>query len=146
MEQCQYELRLLGTILIPTFEKILSADPADLPDVLPNIGKIKTLWLMNFYEHSLDLLRDLHTMFHNYLVNINTFLNLCDEEDEEVTKIEAEKRETVYYSVMELLNKFESSVTNANGNVYMFRDQLVTLTKKIVSHVCFNVTHNLQPF
>jgi len=64
-------------------------------------------------------------MFHNYLVNINTFLNLCDEEDEEVTKIEAEKRETVYYSVMELLNKFESSVTNANGNVYMFSSVFV---------------------
>ena len=54
----------------------------------------------------------------NYLVNVNIMVNFS-EKTPEVT-FEAEKRETIYYSVMELLNKFESSVTNTETKAFLY--------------------------
>ena len=72
---------------------------------------INTLLRMKYYRHSWDALKDIHDLAANYLCNINIMLNF-NEKTEEV-RFEAEKRETIYYSVMELLNKFESTVTNS---------------------------------
>ena len=117
-DQCEYELRLLETILMPTFDKIMSGDKDELPDNLPKFENIKTLLRMQYYRHAWDCLKDLHDLIANYLVNINIMINF-NEATEEV-KFEAEKRETIYYSVMELLNKFETSVTNSEGKEYIF--------------------------
>ena len=118
LDQCSYELRLLETILMPTFDKIMSGDKDELPDLLPRFENIKTLLRMNYYQHAWDALKDLHDLIQNYLVNINIMINFNDATEE--VKFEAEKRETMYYSVMELLNKFESSVTNADDREYIF--------------------------
>merc|ERR1719412_749301 len=45
-------------------------------------------------------------------------INFNDPSEE--LKFEAEKRETMYYSTMELLNKFESQVTNSEDTEYIF--------------------------
>ena len=82
----------------------------EMPEKLPHMENIKTLLRMKYYKHSYDALKDIHDLAANYLSNINIILNFNENTDE--LKFEAEKRETIYYSVMELLNKFESSVTN----------------------------------
>ena len=66
---------------------------------------------MKYYRHSWDALKDIHDLVANYRCNINIMLNF-NESTEEV-KYEAEKREAIYFSVNELLNKFESTVTNS---------------------------------
>merc|ERR1712106_1175929 len=38
----------------------------------------------------------------------------------EETKIEADRREIIYYSVLALLNKFETSITNVEGTLSLF--------------------------
>merc|ERR1711892_325326 len=73
-----------------------------------------------FYEHSADALKDLHDLIHAYKVGLNVLLNLCSPQEIEETKKEAERRETIYYSVMELLDKFESSITNVGETVALF--------------------------
>ena len=90
---------------------LFSGDKAELPEKLPPLENIKTLLRMKYYRHSWDALKDIHDLAANYLCNINIMLNF-NERTEEV-RFEAEKRETIYYSVMELLNKFESTVTNS---------------------------------
>ena len=117
-DQCVYELRLLETVLMPTFDKIMGGDKTELPDVLPRLDNIKTLLRMNYYNHSYDALKDLHDLVENYKVNINIMINFNDPSEE--LKFEAEKRETMYYSTMELLNKFESQVTNSEDTEYIF--------------------------
>ena len=77
---------------------------------LPHMENIKTLLRMKYYKHSYDALKDIHDLAANYLCNINIMLNFNEATEE--LRFEAEKRETIYYSIMELLNKFESSVTN----------------------------------
>lgn len=119
-EQCEYELRLLETILMPTFDKIIDGDKIELPEHLPNFGKIKSLLQLKFYEHSADALKDLHDLIHAYNVGLNVLLNLCSPQEIEETKIEAERRENIYYSVMELLTKFETSITNVDGTLALF--------------------------
>ena len=69
-DQCVYELRLLETVLMPTFDKIMGGDKTELPDVLPRLDNIKTLLRMNYYNHSYDALKDLHDLVENYKVNI----------------------------------------------------------------------------
>ena len=117
-DQCAYELRLLETILMPTFDKIMTGDKVELPETLPRFENIKTLLRMNYYKHSHHCLKDIHDMINNYLVNINIMVNFNDKTEE--VAFEAEKRETVYYSVMELLNKFESSMTNTDTKSYIY--------------------------
>ena len=64
------------------------------------------------------ILIDLHDLTQNYLVNINVMINFNDPTDD--VRFEAEKRETIYYSVVELLKKFESSVTNSEDREYTY--------------------------
>ena len=82
----------------------------EMPEKLPHMENIKTLLRMKYYKHSYDALKDIHDLAANYLCNINIMLNFSENTEE--LRFEAEKRETIYYSIMELLNKFESSVTN----------------------------------
>ena len=85
----------------------------DIPgdkEKLPHMENIKTLLRMKYYNHSYDALKDIHDLVANYFSNINIMLNFS--EDTEEHRFEAEKRETIYYLVMELLNKFENNVTN----------------------------------
>ena len=117
-DQCLYELRLLETILMPTFEKIITGDRLELPETLPRFENIKTLLRMDYYKHSHHCLKDIHDMINNYMVNINIMVNFNDKTPE--VAFEAEKRETIYYSVMELLNKFESSVTNTETRAFIY--------------------------
>jgi len=119
-EQCEYELRLLETILMPTFDNLVNGDKKDLPEQLPNFTKIKTLLQMKYYEHSADCLKDLHDLIHVYNVNLNVHLNLCIPQDSEATKHEVEKRQVIYVSVTELLNKFETSITNVDETLSLF--------------------------
>ena len=90
---------------------MFSGDKAELPEKLPPLENIRILLRMKYYRHSWDALKDIHDLAANYQCNINIMLNF-NEKTEEV-RFEAEKRETIYYSVMELLNKFESTVTNS---------------------------------
>ena len=66
---------------------------------------------MKYYRHSWDALKDIHDLVANYRCNINIMLNFNDSTEE--VKYEADKREAILYSVNELLNKFESTVTNS---------------------------------
>ena len=119
-EQCEYELRLLETVLMPTFDTLIDPEKIDLPDTLPNLGKIKSLLQLKFYEHSADALKDLHDLLNSYKIGINVLVNLCSPQEVQNTRIESERRENIYYSVMELLNKFESSITNVGETVALF--------------------------
>jgi len=110
-EKCEYELRLIETILMPTFDKLLSGEKIELPEHLPHLSKIKSLLQLKFYEHSVDALKDMHDLMYSYYVGLNVLINLSSPQEFEENKLEAERREHIYFSVMELLSKFESSVT-----------------------------------
>eukprot|EP00092_Neocalanus_flemingeri_P026640 GFUD01028875.1.p1 GENE.GFUD01028875.1~~GFUD01028875.1.p1 ORF type:complete len:813 (-),score=199.48 GFUD01028875.1:264-2702(-) len=120
VEQCEYELRLLETILMPTFDKIISGERIELPNYLPDLKRVKSMLQLKCYEHSYDCLKDLHDLFHGYLMRSNVLLGLSSPQELEATKLEAERRETIYYSLMELIQKFETSITNVEGTLTLF--------------------------
>ena len=78
---------------------------------MPPLENIRILLRMRYYQHAWDALKDIHDLAAKYRCNINILLNFSDRTEE--VKYETEKREAIYYSVKELLKKFESTVTNS---------------------------------
>merc|ERR1712106_185666 len=117
-EQCEYELRLLRTILLPALRKILSGDPSTMPEHLPDLTPIYTR--ITQYEHAVDCVKDIHDIMGQYKAGILVHLSLAVPGDKMAHRFEAEKREAIHMSLFHVTGKFESGIIDVEGTESMW--------------------------
>ena len=117
-EQCEYELRLLRTILLPALRKILSGDPSTMPEHLPDLTPIYTR--ITQYEHAVDCVKDIHDIMGLYKAGILVHLSLAVPGDKMAHRFEAEKREAIHMSLFHVTGKFESGIIDVEGTESMW--------------------------
>jgi len=112
-EQCEYELRLFRTILLPALAKLVigeeSAMPCCLPDLIPLYEK------MNWYKHSSEVLYDLHEILKQYFAGIVVHLSNSVPGERMANRFEAEKRTAIHDSLTQVTKKFETGITDVEG-------------------------------
>eukprot|EP00092_Neocalanus_flemingeri_P000379 GFUD01000403.1.p1 GENE.GFUD01000403.1~~GFUD01000403.1.p1 ORF type:complete len:806 (+),score=225.30 GFUD01000403.1:35-2419(+) len=112
-EQCEYEMRLLRTILLPALIKILTGDASARPVCLPDLTQLYTR--ITEYEHSVEFLQDLHDIISQYKAGIVLHLSLSVPGERMVNRFEAEKREAIHQSLLQVTDKFETGISNVEG-------------------------------
>jgi len=112
-EQCEYELRLLRTILLPALKKIITGDVDAMPTVLPEL--VPVYRKITEYEHSVDCLQDIHEMIRQYKEGIVLHLSLSVPGERMTIRFEAEKRGAIHDSMLQVTDKFSSGITDVEG-------------------------------
>ena len=112
-EQCEYELRLFRTMLLPALAKLVIGEESAMPFCCPNL--IPLYDKMNDYKHSSEVLHDLHQILNEYFVGIVLHLSNSVPGERMANRFEAEKRTAVHDSLTQVTKKFEAGIIDVEG-------------------------------
>jgi len=110
---CLQDLELFRTIMLPTLRKIVGGDPAAMPEQLPDL--LPLFRKMPEYEHIYECLHDLRDLILRYHTSIMVYLSLHSPNDSLDTKLEVDRREAVFKSMMKVTRKFENEIFDPDG-------------------------------